>query len=451
MTLGGDEESKMIVESDTRETAWGAVSTHADGSVYRSARGRYAPKRRIEDAILSPASVVAGTPTSAAFVLAIERELRIRYYQPTTIRNYRHALQSLLRWFNRPPHALRREDVREFLLYLVDAGASSSFVSIHLSAIRTAFDKMCGRQVTLGLASPRRPKKLPIVLSVEEVTRLIEAAPTTRDKLLLGLMYATGIRVSEATRLRFHDIDFDRRLINIWQGKGRRDRQVTLPRVFEPWLRQQAQQFSGDAYLFSGTSSGRHMSIRTAQRIMQRAVRIAHIKKPATPHSLRHTFATHTYENGCDIRHIQQILGHVHLQTTTIYVKVAQPTSSQSVPSPLDVISDRCRRPSPRPSPPQRGSVGNLRIHLQQEPRSSESLRSAKVTLEVRHRLRPVYLTGILAREVRSGWVTLTIPPLETWEEPLSWLEPSQRERMETPEFFQLLQREIPNRLLATG
>jgi len=155
-----------------------------------------------------------------------------------------------LRWYGGPPHRVTREDVRWFLLYLVDAGVGSSQVSTHLFAIRIAFDKMCHRQVTLGLTTPRRPKKLPVVLSVEEVQRLLEATPTLRDKLLLGLMYATGMRVSEVVRLRWRDVDFDRRLVNVWQGKGRSDRQVMLPKTFEPLLARLSEQFAGEDYVF---------------------------------------------------------------------------------------------------------------------------------------------------------------------------------------------------------
>lgn len=121
-------------------------------------------------------------------------------------------------------------------LYLVDAELASSTVSNHLAAIRTAFDKMCLRQVTFGLVVPRKPKRLPVVLSPDEVISLLQAAPSQRDKLLLGLMYATGMRVSEVVRVRWRDVDFGRRVINVWQGKGRSDRQVTLPVCYESLL-----------------------------------------------------------------------------------------------------------------------------------------------------------------------------------------------------------------------
>lgn len=183
---------------------------------------------------------------------------------------------------------------------------------------------------------------------------------------------------------------------------------------------------------------------RAVQRAMQRAVRIAGIKKLATPHTLRHSFATHSFENGCDIRHIQKMLGHVHLETTTIYVKVARPADGQAVPSPLDVLSGQ-----PSQARLSKQTVGRLRFHFRPQPVEGNRLRASRVTIGIDNDPRPVYLTGIVAREVRRGWVTLEIPPLEHWEQPLRWLTPSQRERVEQAEFFELLQREIPRRLLA--
>ena len=201
----------------------------------------------------------------------------------------------------------------------MDAGVGSSHVDNHLSAIRSAFDKMCGCAVTLGLESPRRPNRLPVVLSQEEIMRLLEAAPSLRDKLLLGLMYATGARVSEAVRLRWRDFDFDRRVVSIWQGKGRVDRQVMLPMSFEPLLRQLSKAFQPRNFVFPGQRPGRYLSPRSAARVMERALKIAGIKKGCGCHSLRHAFATHLFEFGTDIRYIQKLLGHAKLETTTIY------------------------------------------------------------------------------------------------------------------------------------
>lgn len=429
---------------------------YANGQPYQTARGRYAPRSRVEDILQPNASVVQGRPDADEFVRLIVREMKIRFYQPRTVKSYRNELISLLRWFGAPPHRLTREDVREYLLYLVEAGLSSATVSNHLAAIRTAFDKMCQRQVTFGLAVPRRPKRLPIILSPDEVIALLQAAPSHRDKLLLGLMYATGMRVSEVVRIRWRDVDFDRRLINVWQGKGRTDRQVTLPVCYEALLTELSKGHAADDFLFPSEAvcfspSGRgrvrgkrHLSPRTVQRIMERAVRIAGIKKKATPHSLRHSFATHSYEDGCDIRRIQKLLGHTRLETTTIYVKVARPTDDAVAPSPLDKLYHTPPRVSVAMG--RRADVGHLRLHFLQQP-SEADCRSAKVTISVFTGDRPIYFTGIVAKEARPSYVTLEIPPLENWSEALRWLSRAQRERFEEPEFYELLQREISTRL----
>lgn len=411
-------------------------------------RGRYAPRQAVEDRFAHLPSVVRGTPTASEFVARIIREMRIRFYQPSSIKSYQNALRGLLRWFGQPPHRLTREDVREYLLYLVDAGASSAWVGVNLSAIRTAFDKMCHREVTFGLVTPRRPKKLPIVLNTNEVQRLLESTPTLRDKLLLGMMYASGMRVSEVARLRYRDFDFQRGTITVWQGKGRKDRSVILPKTFEPILKAFSNQFDGNAFLFAGERPGRHISIRTIQRVMQRSLRIAKIKKAATPHTLRHSFATHSFENGCDIRRIQQLLGHAKLETTTIYVRVARPNDGCAVRSPLDVVTGADNQTVKNTKPLQR-RVGELRLHFKPIQTKAPEPRQCKVTIAIASQVGPpTYLTGIVAREARPGWITLEIPALEKWEEPMRWLTREQRERIQEPSFFELLQVEIPKRFL---
>jgi hypothetical protein len=148
--------------------------------------------------------------------------------------------------------------------------------------------------------------------------------------------------------------------------------------------------------------------------------------------------------SGCDIRRIQKLLGHTRLETTTIYVKVAQPTDDHATPSPLDQLYHLPPRNST--SPRRRPDVGKLRIHfLQQE--SKAQCRCAKVTLSIASGQRPIYFTGIIAKEVRPGYVTLEIPPLERWSEPLGWLTRPQRERFVESEFYEMLQREISARL----
>jgi integrase/recombinase XerD len=438
-------------------------NTYNDGRPFKPPQGRYAPRQPLEDHLATCHPVVTGFPTPEEFVEKIVREMKIRFYSQKSIKTYRNALVGFLRWFGGPPHRITRDHVREYLEMLVDSGKGSSWISTQLSAIRTVFDKMCGRSITLGLQTPRRPKRLPVVLSVQEIIRLLTAAISLRDKLLIGLLYALGARVSEVVRLRYRDFDFDRSCVTIWQGKGRTDRQVMLPASFEPLLRALAKTYSPDAYVFPGDRTGRYLSPRTVQRVMKRTVRLAGIGKAATPHSMRHSFATHLFEEGTDIRMIQALLGHVHLETTRIYTKVAV-VKQRQVDSPMDILTG-CRRPraeAPKPtldpraiglpvSPHTPRPVGRLRIELQPRPHSAETVPAADVTLTIVNDPQPVKLPGIVVCEARPGWLTLDVPPLEHWEEPMKWLTPEEKTRIESAEFYEMLQREVGRRFLCAG
>lgn len=205
------------------------IGIYPDGRPYTQAFGRNAPHESIVDRMKVRLAVVdldRERPTAQDFLRRIIRELKIRFYLHNTNRNYASHLKSFLRWFGGAPHTISREHVRCYLEYLVDAGLDQSTVGNHLSAIRTAFDKLCYREVTLGLATPRKPKRLPIVLSHAEIERLLSTAIRVRDKLLLGLMYATGLRVSEVVELTYRDIDFNRQQILVRRGKGAKDRCV---------------------------------------------------------------------------------------------------------------------------------------------------------------------------------------------------------------------------------
>ncbi len=424
-----------------------SINAYADGRPYSRAQGRYAPRCAVEDRLEMRMAVVnlsAEQPSPGRFLQAIIRELKIRFYQRKTIKNYRTALGGFLRWFGSPPHQITREHVRQYLELLVDGGASASWVGVHLPAIRTAFDKMCGRQVTLGLLSPRRASRLPVVLSEEEVMLPLDAAPSLRDKLLLGLMYATGLRVGEVVRVRWRDLDFDRQVLNVWEGKGRKDREVMLPESFKPLLVQLSKAFGPEDFVFPSDRPNRHLSPRTVARVMKRALAIAGIGKAATPHSLRHSFACHMITNGTDVRFIQQLLGHKKLETTTIYTRVA-PIRDKQVQSPLDVLFGKRAQPAPvvpAPSKP----VGRMQIDVRLR---KDDPKAANVTVTILSDDRFIPLDGIVVREARPGWVSLELPPLEQWEKPLCWLTAEQRARVESPDFYRLLQEHISRRFLA--
>ena len=180
---------------------------------------------------------------------------------------------------------------------------------------------------------------------------------------------------------------------------------------------------------------------------MKRTLRLARIDKLATPHTLRHSFAAHLFEEGVDVRHIQKLLGHVRLETTTIYIRVARSRPTQLV-SPLDRLAGgtsvgaTAQAARAQSSP----SVGRLDIHMRAAPDCGPGERRAQVTLGIQRAGGPVYLTGIVVREMRPGWLNVQVPPMESWADPMRRLTHEQRERLETPEFYELLQRELSGR-----
>ena len=318
----------------------GMPRTYNDGKPYYPARGHLAPKSSLELRKLTCHPVIRGKPSAEEFVVAIHREMKIRSYQPTTIRKYISAISRFLDWFGRRPNRVTLEVVRQFLELLVDSGAQSSTLVTYISAIRMSFDKFCGRSVTLGLATPRRRKRLPVVPSRDEIRRLIANTTGSRDRLLIELMYASGIRVSEVACLQWKHIDFDRSSIRVESGKGKVDREALFPITCAQKLLQLCELAGGRGYVFvSSESVDRHISPRTVERIVKQCSLNAGIAKNISPHSLRHAFATHLLEKGTDIKFVQKFLGHRKLETTAIYTRCAK-ISSNRITSPLDELSE---------------------------------------------------------------------------------------------------------------
>ena len=442
--------------SSSRETK--PNHTYNDGRPYRVAAGRDFGQDVVYHHRFNGHPIVKGFPSSGLFLKAVNRELKIRAYRRNTRSSYISNLTKFLRWFGGPPHRVVLEDVRNFLEVLADGGASSSTLSGNLSAIRTGFDKFCGRDITLGLATPRRRKSQPVILSPAEVQRIIAAAPRMTIKLAIGIMYAAGLRNSELCRLRVADLDFDRRTIRVYQGKGQTDRTVLLPRTFSPILRELCNNRKANQFLFpaaqqqksnSVSSSNRHISPRTLQRWVHLSVDLAGIKKRITPHSFRHAFATHLLENGTDIRYIQKLLGHARLETTTIYARVAGAYSNKIV-SPLDQIldnqpstnSEACQvsNASQTSQPP----VGTMKFELQ----PVEGRRAVEVTIRIVGRT-DTLLTGIKAFQNDQNWIEIQLPQTNQWRSAISSLLPAQQARIQSPEFYELIRGEICKRMLA--
>jgi site-specific recombinase XerD len=428
----------------------------ANGKPYRRPIGRYAPHVPIVDHLDASQAVVdlRRAIDPADFVSHIDRELKIRFYQEKTRKSYRVIIGGFLRWLGRSPNTATRDDVRDWLELLVDGGASSSWVSVHLSALRTAFDKMCGQRITMGLVTPRRSQKLPTVLSTEAVQRLLLAAPTMQEKLLLSLLYATGMRISEGVRVRFGDLDVDRRQLKVVQGKGRRDRVVALPESLLPLFARLGRIARGSDFVFpSPEDPKRHVCSRTAQRWMARAVRLGNLPETATCHSLRHSFATHLLEHGVDVRFIQNLLGHLRLETTTIYTKVARIGAGQ-VASPLDLLHEsrdargRGLAQDPPTAPPSIvAPAGRMRLALK---RTGKHVADIVVELSDLRGGPAVRLAGIRLEEMRPGFFALHLPPAEDWTIAISFLDDEARDRIDTPDFYEALRDAAIVRFLTT-
>ncbi len=174
-----------------------------------------------------------------------------------------------------------------------------------------------------NIRRPKKDKKLPVVLSQEEVSKILSSVKNIKHRLILMLMYSAGLRVGEVVKLTVEDVDVKRKLIRIRGGKGRKDRYTILSEVALETFKEYLQKYKPEKWLFPGQKKDRHISTRTVQAIFERARDRADIKKDATVHSLRHSFATHLLESGVDLRYIQELLGHKHSKTTEIYTHVS--------------------------------------------------------------------------------------------------------------------------------
>jgi site-specific recombinase XerD len=274
-------------------------------------------------------------------------DLRRRNYSPDTIRGYIRAVQQFAEYFGRSPEQMGAEELRRYQLYLLhERKFALGTVENNISALRFLYRKTLKRHDLAfdDLPFPKQPRTLPTVLSQDEVTRLIEAAPNRMHRMLLMLLYATGMRRTEATLLKVSDIDSQRMVIHIQRGKGMRDRDVPLtPKLLEA-LRDYWRWKKPRVYLFPSKVSDpgveRPISDKTVWNVCRAAADRAGIHKKLGPHTLRHCFATHLLEAGADLRTIQLLMGHERLEDTTIYLHLSQRHLHAAI-NPLDQLTIR--------------------------------------------------------------------------------------------------------------
>ncbi len=267
-------------------------------------------------------------------------DMKLRNLSPRTIEAYAMRVGTFARHFGRSPQDLGRDDVRSYLLHLVqEEHVSWSVYNQTVAALKFVYEVTLQRQGVLQrIRCPKQPKKLPVVLSLEETARFFAAIVGLKHRAILMTAYAAGLRISEVVALRVDDIDSQRMIIRVRQAKGQRDRNVMLSPRLLALLREYWKVARSTEWLFPGDVPGRPITDGAVNHICVQASRAAGLGKHVTVHTLRHSFATHLLEVGTDIRTIQVLLGHRNLKTTAIYTHVA-PTAGETVRSPLDRLA----------------------------------------------------------------------------------------------------------------
>src|SRR3984885_15256185 len=280
-------------------------------------------------------------------------DMMIRKFAPKTQHDCVQRVKHFAAFLGRSPDTASFEDVRRYQLHLATSGAGVPTLNQSVSTLRFFFKNTLGRaDIVNHTQFVHEPRKLPVVLSPEEVARFIDAAPGLKYKSALSVAYGAGLRVSEVVALKVSDIDSKRMVIRIEQGKGHKDRYVMLSPHLLELLRAWYKTARPQGWLFPGQNPVSPMSTRQLTRACHAAAHMAEIGKRVSPHTLRHSFATHLLERGTDIRIIQVLLGHARLDTTALYTRVATRTIRE-VMSPLDRLTPLTpRKNEPKDAPP---------------------------------------------------------------------------------------------------
>jgi site-specific recombinase XerD len=276
-------------------------------------------------------------------------DMTVRNFVEKTRNDYIRHVKTFTAFLGRSPDTAMPEDLRRFQLHQTETGVRPPTINGSVAGLRFFFTVTLDRpEMGRHLTFVHEPRKVPVVMSPEEVARFLEAAPGPKYKAALSAAYAAGLRVSEVVALKVSDIDSQRMLLRIEQGKGRKDRHAMLSPQLLELLRDWYRIARPQVWLFPGQNPVNHLTTRQFTRVFHAAAAAAEIKKRVSPHTLRHSFATHLLESNIDIRVIQVLLGHAKLDTTALYTRVATNTI-RAVMSPLDRLTPLRRRKEEAP------------------------------------------------------------------------------------------------------
>lgn len=267
------------------------------------------------------------------YLKKLENELRLRNYSPKTVKSYVACVAEYLRAKGRDFEKIDIDFIKQYLLSKLDKGMSSQTVNQSLQAINFFAYNVLKIHSKIDIKFAKTPSKLPVVLSRAEIQQIIETIDNSKHKLMIALAYGAGLRVSEIINLKIGDVNAEELTIHLKGAKGNKDRITIFSEKLKKDLAALTAGRGPEDFVF-GSERGGRLTERTAQKIFENAMKKTAIKKGATFHSLRHSFATHLLENGVDVRYVQELLGHANIRTTQIYTKVTNP-AIRNIKSPL--------------------------------------------------------------------------------------------------------------------
>jgi len=269
----------------------------------------------------------------------VKKELLRRHYSLKTVESYVFCLRKFLLWCkDKEPRRITKHDIKDYLTMLCEKNLAASTLNLHQQALKFALMNVLNKRFFINLPYSKLPKKLPEVLTQEEVIRLFKAIDNPKHSLMVRLMYSAGLRVSELVNLRVKDFEFDKNYGWVRKGKGNKDRLFVLSEIIKHELVDfiRLNGVGYDSWVFQGRVYG-HLTTRTIYAIVKQASLKAGLDKNVHPHTLRHSFATHLIENGYNLVKVQALLGHSSPDTTMVYVHMASP-DLLGVMSPYDFL-----------------------------------------------------------------------------------------------------------------
>ena len=269
----------------------------------------------------------------ANLIEIIEQEMSLRNYSQRTIKAYTRIVKDLYKYYKKPLRSLSESEIKKYLLHKQNKKLSSQTISLHANAINFLYTQVYKRANFTKIRHPKRTQKLPVILSRKEIKLILKNVKNNKHRLMLAIAYSSGLRVSEVVNLKCGDIDTDRLTVHIKKAKGKKDRITVLSETVVPKLKEFLAGKNANDLVFESERGGK-LTTTTLQKVFKKALEKSKIKKPATFHCLRHSFATHLLENGIDVRYVQELLGHKNIRTTQVYAKVTSP-KLKNIKSPL--------------------------------------------------------------------------------------------------------------------